>query len=218
LTAETGVAVIALGGFSSWDHVPAFAWLAKELLPGAMRIFVILDRDYHTDDEVSRVLKELKSGEIVGHVWERKELESYVITPRVISNISGASVQQIETFLNECAELQRYHLSSQLAAYSRMEGPSGRDIASVIATSQRAFDAAWTENDFRWQRTNAKELLACLNSKLQANQLKPISLFRLVEGHREHDIVDEVADLLREIEGFAGATVARRGGSSNPQR
>ena len=66
---ERGITVIPLKGYSRWGEVTPFAWLTRQLLPDAIRIFVILDRDYRPDvcDHGRRA-----------RVWKRRDLGSCV--------------------------------------------------------------------------------------------------------------------------------------------
>lgn len=197
---EDGMAIIPLGGFSSWDHVPAFAWLTKELLPGAVTISVILDRDYHSENQVARLVSTLEASGVNVHVWEKKELESYLLSPEVISRVSGASVPAVEVLLDECAENQRYHAAAQFAAEHRRDAPSAEDLATVIERAQKDFDERWKIQSFRWYRVNAKELLSTLNGLLATRKLRTVSSRKLALEHRAEDIPREMASLLAELD------------------
>lgn len=197
---EEGMAIIPLGGFSSWDHLPAFAWLTKELLPGAVTISVILDRDYHSDGQVAGLESTLGAAGIHVHVWDRKELESYLLSPEVISRVSGSSVPAVQAMLDDCAEKQRYHAAAQFAAQQRRDAPPGEDLATVIEQAQKDFDDRWQTQTFRWYRVNAKDLLSALNGLLANRKLRTVSSRKLASEHRAEDIPPEMVSLLAEID------------------
>jgi AAA domain, putative AbiEii toxin, Type IV TA system len=201
LATESGLAIIQLGGFASWDHLPAFAWLTKDLLPGAVELSVILDRDYHSDEEVAKAEASLVGAKIHAHVWKRKELESYLITPSVISRLSGASESKVSDFLDVAAEEQRYQVSSQLAAHARRASNSSVDLATLLAPIQREFDAAWVDPQYRLARTNAKQLLSCLNRLLTGAGHKSVSTYRLALEHHAGEIPTEMKEVLIGING-----------------
>lgn len=201
LATEAGLAIIQLGGFSSWDHLPAFAWLAKDLLPGAVDLSVILDRDYHSDAEVAKAGDSLGRAGIQVHVWKRKELESYLITPPVISRLSGAPESTVTALLDDAAEEQRYQVSSQIAAYERRASKPGIDLATLLATTQKEFDTCWADRSYRMERTNAKQLLSRLNQLLREAGHKPVSTYRLAAEHHVHEIADEMREVLGRLNG-----------------
>src|SRR6266568_989079 len=57
---ERGLAVIRLGGFSNWHQVEPFAWLSRDLLGNAVKIYVLLDRDYREDATIETLRDTLK--------------------------------------------------------------------------------------------------------------------------------------------------------------
>jgi hypothetical protein len=89
---ERGVTIIPLKGYSRWGGVTPFAWLARELLSDAIRIFVVLDRDYRPDSVIAEVEQAFGKENITAHVWRRKELESYLLTPEVIARLAGGGL------------------------------------------------------------------------------------------------------------------------------
>jgi predicted ATP-dependent endonuclease of OLD family len=78
LVTEEGLAVVPLGGVSNWQRLEGFSWLAESLLQEAVSGFVILDRDYHSNEAVKSVSNQLKKASLEPHIWRRKELESYL--------------------------------------------------------------------------------------------------------------------------------------------
>lgn len=201
VAAETGVAIIQLGGFSSWDHLPAFAWLSKELLPGAVEIAVVLDRDYHSDVEIGKAETSLADAEIKAHIWQRKELESYLVTPSVIARLSGADETEVSALLMLAAEEQRYDVAAQLAAHVKRATDPGIDLATVLAKSQKQFDSDWADTMYRLGRVNAKNLLSSLNTRLRASRYRTVSTYRLAREHRPEEISEEMRDLLSALDG-----------------
>lgn len=205
LAAESDLAIIQLDGFSSWDHLPAFAWLAKDLLPGAVELSVVLDRDYHSDTEIVQAEATLCDAGIRPHVWKRKELESYLITPSVISRLSGASIETITSLLDAAAEQQRCQVSSQLIAHARKATDAKLDLATLVAPIQREFDTCWQDHEYRVGRTNAKSLLSSLNALLSDGGFRPVSTYILAREHRPHEIPEEMANLLTQLNGNSPA-------------
>lgn len=199
LATESGIAVIQLGGFSSHEHIPAFRWLASELLPGAADVRVILDRDYRSDAEVSSVLDALAMGSIKGHVWDRKELESYTIHPAVIGRLAEVSTSTIETLLDFAAAEQESDLSAQMFSHSLKSNPKHLDISTQHKAHSGAFAEKWAERSFRIWRTNAKSLISALNRQLTCRGHQTVTAFNLAKAHRRAEIPSELADLLADL-------------------
>ena len=55
---EVGLAVVPLSGYSRWGDVEPFRWLNETFLKASVQEFVILDRDYWSDNEVKAALRQ----------------------------------------------------------------------------------------------------------------------------------------------------------------
>lgn len=86
LATERSITVMPLEGYSRHVQVEPFAWLCRNLLPEAIKVYVLLDHDYRPEEVSSRLEAEFASQGIGAHVWRRKELESYLLTPSVIAD------------------------------------------------------------------------------------------------------------------------------------
>ncbi len=144
LAGEKGVAVIPLGGFDNWQHVGAFAWLNDNLLDKSVATYVILDRDNRPDQQVFDVVNELSANGIHGHVWGRKELESYFLLPGVISRISGASVEVVQELLTEAILEQKVDAQAQFIHRRQLTMVSATmDAMTVYRNVLPNFEQIW---------------------------------------------------------------------------
>jgi hypothetical protein len=202
LEREAGISVIQLQGYSRWGQVEPFAWLCGELLPSALKVFVILDRDYRTDRTMLEVEKSFADAGMTAHVWRRKEIESYVITPAVIVRITGASQQMIADMLSEIrAAMESAVFSRLLAERLTEEVAASRHSVTVTQAYKTEFDQAWAQADFRRDTCPPKQVIAALNSRLQAAGYKTVSVPALARAHRRDEIDAEVVAALGLVEG-----------------
>lgn len=204
LEREAGVTVIPLHGYSNWGQVEPFKWLCDELLPEALDTFVILDRDYRPDAVRQSVIDRFAVANIRGHVWERKELESYLLNADVIARLSGASVSATTKWMNKITRSMESDVFGRLLDERQRSDVTGKNHAvTVTADFKSEFDAAWTDTQYRLNICPPKQVIAALNTKLQAKHLKPVSFAGLARAHRQNEIPEELAKLLRTIESQA---------------
>lgn len=201
LETERGIAVIKLEGFTRSGHVAPFAWLCHELLPDAIRPFVLLDRDYRSDESVEALEKEFADVEITAHVWRRKELESYLLTPTVISRLSGVSVDQAEQILADATlTMDNDVFGRMLDERIRAEVGPSRHAVDVTSDFKRTFDEHWPDPAFRLAYSPAKQVIARLNTTLQGLGRKSVSARSLAAAHRAGEIDPEMTSTLRQID------------------
>ena len=199
LPAEKGVAVIPLRGFTNWHHVEPFAWMTRDLLGDAIEIYVVLDRDYRTDEQVHDVLQELGEAKVHPHVWQKKELESYFLVESALARLSGAAEADIHSFLDEIAEELRSEVFGNFQA--ERHALAGKKASSTVGKAAfTEFDAMWKDRDRRIASIPPKEVLSRLNQRLAARKLSTVSDRSLSSHLRKGEIASEMSDLLLGVE------------------
>jgi len=207
LEREEGLTVIPLHGYTGWRHVEPFRWLTQEILPDTLKTFVILDRDYRSDEERLRVVESLRAIGVNGHVWLRKELESYLITAAVVSRLSGAPLETIDDWMtNISAEMGNEVFGRQLQERVASETHAHNHQVDVMSAFKAQFDALWSDAEYRLYAVPPKQLVAALNQRLQAGGFTAVSMSGLARAHRVSEIAQEMKDVLASID---AATAAR---------
>lgn len=213
---ERGITVIALNGYSRWGEVGPFKWLCQELLPEALEVFVILDRDYRPDSVVTAVEREFVAAAVPAHIWARKELESYVITPSVISRETGIAEGVVSSMLGDITSTMGNEVFGQLLGERTAAERSGSNHANSIAIAFKGeFDANWPDPEYRLRVCPPKRIISALNAKLQAEGHKTVSAVALAKAHKVEEVDAELANVLRSIEASVGDD-ALVGGAASP--
>ncbi|UPK77160.1 AAA family ATPase [Nocardioidaceae bacterium SCSIO 66511] len=201
LESETGVTIVPLKGYSNWGQVEPFRWICESLLPDALDTFVILDRDYRPDGARDDVISRLQQSRVHPHVWERKELESYLLTPIVIARLSGASEKLVTDWLTDItADMEDDVFSRLLDDQLRWEKSGSRHAVQVTSDFKTLFDTRWKDSDFRLRTCPPKQIISRLNDRLNGSSHRTISISALARSHRKVEISAEVARVLGDIE------------------
>jgi hypothetical protein len=66
-----------LDGFSNWEKLIHIDWLFENAFGEKVRCYVLLDRDYYSDDYIKYVINNLTLKGVKIHVWSKKELENF---------------------------------------------------------------------------------------------------------------------------------------------
>jgi methionine synthase II (cobalamin-independent) len=201
LQRERGIAVIPLGGFDRWEHVEPFQWLMSEFFEDAAVVHVILDRDYRVEDAIDRVRRHLRKAGVTPHIWRRKEIENYLLSPGAISRLSSASEGWVKEALAQCALSLEDDVYAQIQAeYTRYFRKSGRDEATIQKEAKQRADSIWKDPHRRLHVCGGKDLLRLLNGRLQRAKHDPVRTQTLARGLRANEIPDEVKSVLESIE------------------
>ena len=78
---------MSIGGWGGWNLAVGTSMTLQNALGENIEVFCILDRDYHTQSEIEERLK--KAGELgvnlhIWAIWARKEIENYLLEPKVV--------------------------------------------------------------------------------------------------------------------------------------
>ena len=134
-------------------------------------------------------MKEFADAGIHGHVWQRKELESYLLNPKVLSRLASVPETQINSWLDEITSAMESEVFGRLLDERFREEVSGSKHAVSVTTSFKPeFDQRWSDPDYRLEICPPKQIVSKLNAKLQDNGFKAVSLTGLARGHRRSEL------------------------------
>ena len=200
LLKERDLTVIPMLGFDRWEHLEPFQWLVDDLLQGSVKSFVILDRDYRPLTAIEEVERRLGEIGLTGHVWRRKELENYLLSPSAIARCSGASREWVGNALQDCANGLEDDVWAQLVAeQERRLASKGKSRATVMKLAKQAADKAWASETGRVDVCGGKDLLRLLNRRLQEAKFKPVTDRQLVRRLRASEIPAELRSVLTTV-------------------
>ncbi|MDI9932375.1 AAA family ATPase [Rhodococcus sp. IEGM 1354] len=198
---ERGVTVVPMGGSSKSDLAKSFGWLNRTVLDSSVQVYVALDRDFMSDNEVAIILEGFAKEDVRAHVWQRNEIESYLISVPTISRISGIEIETIHLFLDETtSELREKTFGQFLSAFEARARGSGKNIVTLHTEVTAFFNENWQSTQWRLERSPGKEVLAGINRRIQSNGGTAVSPRSLSSSIYRREIPDELRDFLLEIE------------------
>lgn len=201
---ERGVAVVPIEGLDNTDRLSSFDWLAKSFLQGTVTGMVILDRDYHTDHFFRAIRGQMDSSGVELYVWQRKELESYLLSVPALARISGASESVIASLLEVHVDEMRGAVEDRMRAAAFDERVERKlDMVTVSERFRPTFERMWADPAQRLHRVPPKSLLSHLNRSLQREGYSAVSFRALAHNIRLEEIDPEVSDLLRRLDSAA---------------
>ena len=76
-----------IGGWGGWKYAIGSKFVLKNSGDVPIKIYCLLDSDYHIPPDKDSRLKEAKNNGISLHIWNKKEIENYLIVPQAILRI-----------------------------------------------------------------------------------------------------------------------------------
>ncbi|WP_158075625.1 ATP-dependent nuclease [Actinokineospora bangkokensis] len=194
---EQGLSIVSMGGASKRSLAASFGWLNESLLESAVQVFLVIDRDYLADESVVEILDQFDSKQVEAHVWDRKELESYLLVPATISRISGFDEGIINEWLDEVSTtLKEYTFSRILSSWTKLDSNRALDVSTIYQRCKTEFDSNWKSSGWRLRVMPAKDVISRLNQKIQEADGKPLSSRALAGAMLAHEVPEEMRNFL----------------------
>lgn len=192
---------VELGGWSRFNEALGAARLFFEETKGEIETYCILDRDYHTDEEIEALYRRAKESHLNLHVWERKEIENYILTPKVICKVANVNLDKYEEFcealfgmLDSLYEETLSGIMDQLASRDKSKTPSlfYREAVNIL-------EPKWSTLDGRLAVANGKKLISAINDWIRNNYNRNCSRTKLLNSLTPNDLPQEVQDLIKQL-------------------
>lgn len=197
---ETGLAVVPLEGFSNRTNVTPFKILVDQFLEGSVEGFVILDRDYRSEEHCRSIMSEFAEIGVGCHIWQRKEIESYLLVPSLLARVSGHSLEVASEILATAVDSLRGRVFARAlaAAEEELVGPTTHRV-NIIEEFEPAFAEKWSHADVRLGMVPPKEVLSLFNAEAVRSGGRPAPAAKLSKAARVNEIAPEVASVFDRV-------------------
>ncbi|MBQ8829950.1 MAG: AAA family ATPase [Burkholderiaceae bacterium] len=189
---------VSLGGWSRFNEALGAARLFYEETNGEIKTFCILDHDYHTDSEVAELYRRAAESHLTLHVWDRKEIENYILSPVSIFRLTGLPIESYDVFCEELfSELDSLYdqtlggIMDQLWSSNRSKMPS-----TFLDQAKEILDSKWSTLEGRLSVANGKNVVSTINTWLKTKYNKSSSRTKLLGALSSNDIASEVKELI----------------------
>lgn len=175
-------------------------------LGASVASFVILDGDLRSPQAVNLEAAPVRASGAQVHVWARRELENYLLSPRAVARVSGISNDEATALLEECLESlsedARATLQAQRLEERRLDvgGTRGLSETTVLRNAAREFAEWWATLESKLHVVDSKALIRALNSKLQERSAKTLNAHKLAKEIPLDDLAPEIMSTLRDLE------------------
>lgn len=191
-----------IGGWGGWNHARGSSMLLKETVDYDVKIYSIFDSDYHTETEIQNRKFEANKINVNLHIWQRKEIENYLIVPTAILRIlkkeskkaSHLTVSDIESIIKEKMIEMEDELIDKIADSIQKEDRK-LSIASSRKNAKSKIEIDKIEN-----RICGKDLISLLSKWTQENYKVSLSPIKLATNLQINEIDSEIKKIVETIE------------------
>ncbi len=195
---------LSIGGWGGWALAIGSNMALKNTVGDRIATYCILDRDYHTDQEQKERYEEANARGINLHIWQRKEIENYLLNPTVIARLIkqraksiGPSPTSIEATLLQACEQEKDTVFDALATHlGHQERSLGAGGANKAA--RKLLEDKWEKH--KLFMVSGKTLVSHISTWAHDNYGITIGAMAIAKEFNKIEIPQELRDIITNIE------------------
>lgn len=199
---------MTIGGWGGWNYVVGSSMLLKNSGGEEIVTYCIFDSDYHTPDEIKERLKNAKSHEVQMHIWARKEIENYLLLPKVIQRIISSSIvkgavsptkDEIIEHIDKIAEILKDSTFDAMADEFLIQDRKG-GVGNANKLARERINHAWKTREGRLSIISGKSVISRLSEWSQTKFGVILSSHKIAHELLFSEIPPEIVDVVTAIE------------------
>jgi AAA15 family ATPase/GTPase len=194
---------ICVEGWGGWQRVIGSNKVFKENRTTIIT-YCIFDSDYHTHDEIDKRLLDAKANEINLHIWNKKEIENYLLVPSAICRLvkkKKKSVvideESIRFAIETICEDLKDDVVDSFAAEIRNRNTS-KDIKTVNQEARKYVSDKWRTE--KWSLCSGKIVLSKIFGWITDHYKISINKFSLAREVSLSEVDSEIIKVITCIE------------------
>ncbi|MAT06890.1 MAG: hypothetical protein CL424_17790 [Acidimicrobiaceae bacterium] len=200
LASESGIAVLKLDGFSTWEHVEAFKWLVDSFLKKSVSVDVILDRDYRPDEIVDDIESKMTSFGVHCHIWRKKEIENYLLVPSLLARVAELPRDVTERTLDEITDGMKALVTARMLDEAHKLADRENHRVSISERALSHLEGSWSMLDYRLGTVGGKKVITEFSARSKESGGNSVSAMALAHRIRPLEIDDEMREVITAIE------------------
>jgi len=190
-----------LGGFCNIKEAFGSAKFLHQQTGGLFHSYALLDRDYYLETQLEDLKEKAKTNHLLLHIWGKKEIENYIIKPRILFRLLNASEDHYAKFILEFESLVDSFRDTVIDSYTTKFHESNPGLAAGTAAA-RARDLVtlkWTTLDDKLNLVPGKELLSAINGWMNEKYKARCSMKNIFNVMKLEDVDTEIIEVLNQL-------------------
>ena len=200
---------VSIGGWGGWDHATRSGLVMRNASGEMITTYCILDRDYHSQEEIEARLREAQERGVQLHIWSKKEIENYLLVPEIIARVIRSAARtkttapqpadiaaQIERITDELKDGPLLDaLASHYAVTHRAEG-----LTAANRAARNRIEEAWRTWEGRIAIVPGKDVLRHLSDWSQKTTRVSLSAATIAHHFTPSEVPVEIRRIIVAID------------------
>lgn len=192
---------VEINGFCNLSEAFGTSKLLFKETNNSIKSICILDRDYYCDELIQKRQQAATDNHLILHIWEKKELENYLIIEDVLYALSQNKISY-DDFLAEMENIvDKYEsdVKAQIFAHKKEENRS-TDDATLFQNTEIFMNEHWTTLEEKINICPGKKLLKNIMDWFQTKLNISISKTKIINQMTEKNVSVELLTVFDTLE------------------
>lgn len=192
---------VQLGGKSQLSEAYGAAKIFFSETRGDIKCISIIDRDYDDDQTCESLINIARNNSLELIIWKRKEIENYLLNPKVLFRIIKIKGFEYSAFLNHFTGIiESYHdeVEEQYTLNFQIEDKS-QSVNTCIKNARLRLKKEWTTLENKIKIVPGKKALKSVRDLLKTKYGTSCSNKEIIKHFSVDEIPEDIIDALRTI-------------------
>ena len=198
---------MSIGGWGGWQYAIGSSMLLRNSGGEHIAVYCLFDSDYHTTAQKANRYQDAKRVDVQLHIWQRKEIENYLISPNAIQRLINSRIARrttiptleeinlkLEDIFTTLKDEAFDAISAELLAETRGLGAGGANKNARIV-----LDEAWKSYEGRSSIVSGKSVLSQLSYWAQEQFGVSMTPAAIARAMLSSDIPPEMIAIIKTI-------------------
>lgn len=189
---------IELHGFANLQEAFGTSKLFFAETGGGIQSICILDRDYYPEELLERKRAMAEENHLTLHIWNRKEIENYLLVPQAIFRITKQNSNVYKVFLKEFEMLvdeYKEGVTDQIAQHI-FENNKSLSMPTCNALARDIMKEKWSDLNSKLTMLSGKEFIKNINKWLKEKYKVSCSIDKIMKELNPDEIDNEIIEVL----------------------
>lgn len=195
------------GGWGNLKYAVGSSKALRKANGESVTTYCIMDRDYHTVSEIQKKLAEASRNKVQLHIWQRKEIENYLLIPELIhrfissrmpTGLRPPTTEDILTEIDRITDRLKTTIFDAMAHEFYAEDRN-RGIPGANQMVRQVLDPLWETRDGRLTVVGGKAVLKQLSSWSKSKFGVSFSDKNLARTLQRSDLPTEVLEVMSAL-------------------
>lgn len=189
---------IELHGFSNLSEAFGASKLFYNETNGGIKSICILDRDFYPEEMLSEKKAKAIENHLCLHIWEKKEIENYLLNPKVLFRVTKLARENYEDFLvnfEELVEEEKDNIIDQISQHIK-EANARLDVSACNRQARKEIEIKWISLEEKLSLVPGKKFIRKVNNWMRKEYGVYCSIDRIIKEIRADEVENEMVEVL----------------------